>query len=157
MRLPKLMALVAAMGIGTSCARPPSNAPDVEGVRTAINHLRAAVNAGDQAAFFGLTADDFEVFPPGAEPRKGAAARDMFRGLFADSSPSLEPFTNEELEVSGAWAIQRYSFRLTLTPKSGGNATTEAGSGLHIWRRGADGQWRLAKDIWTVPAPTGGS
>ena len=157
MRLPSLIALVTATAIGTGCAGPPTPAADAAGARTAINNLRAAVNAGDTTAFFRLTADDFEVFPPGVEPLKGAAARDIFRGLFAESSPSLEPFSNEELEVSGDWAMQRYSFRLTLRPKAGGTATTEAGSGLHIWRRGADGQWRLAKDIWTVPAASRGS
>lgn len=96
------MVLVAATAIGTGCAGPPAPAADVAGVRTAINNLRAAVNAGDTAAFVRLTADGFEVFPPGAEPLRGPAARDVFGGLFAKSSQSLEPFTNEELEVNFA-------------------------------------------------------
>jgi ketosteroid isomerase-like protein len=156
MRPPKVLALVAATGLVTACARPAATA-DAAGVRTAINNLRAAVNAGDSTAFFALTAEDFEVLPPGTEPLRADAARGLFRGLFTESSASLEPFSSEEIEVSGDLAMQRYSFRLTLRPKAGGAATTEAGSGLHIWRRGADGRWRLAKDIWTEPAASPGS
>ena len=151
------LALVATMGIGAGCAGPPAPEADVAGVKAAVNDLRGAVNAGDTAAFVRLTADDFEVFPPGTEPLKAESARGLFRGLFAESSLSLEPFSNEEITVSGDLAMQRYSFHLTLQPKTGGAATTEAGSGLHIWRRGTDGRWRLAKDIWTEPAASQGS
>ena len=154
MRLLKLAGLVAAAVIGGACSRPPTITPDASGVRAAITGLREAVNAGDTTAFFQLTADDFEVFPPGSEPLKGPAARELFRGLFAESFPSLAPFSAEEIEVAGNLAMQRYSFALTLRPKSGGAATTESGSGLHIWRRDAEGRWRLAKDIWTSPPPS---
>jgi ketosteroid isomerase-like protein len=71
--------------------------------------------------------------------------------LFAPNAASLEPFAREELQVSGDMAMQRYSFRLTIQP-AGGAPSTEAGSGLHVWQRGADGRWRLLKDIWTSPA-----
>ena len=150
-------ALVATMGLGAGCSSPPAPEADVAGVRAAVNDLRVAVNAGDAAAFVRLTADDFEVFPPGTQPLHGEAARDLFRQLFAESSPSLDPFTNEQIEVSGPLGMQRYSFRLTLRPKAGGTVSTEVGSGLHIWRRGTDGHWRLAKDIYTSPAAPGGS
>jgi ketosteroid isomerase-like protein len=151
MFLRRVLAMCAVTAIGVGCAGPAPTT-DEAGVRAAIGSLRTAVNAGDTTAFFALTADDFEVFPPGVEPLKGAAARELFRGMFAQTAPSLEPFTHEELEVSGDWAMQRYSFRLTLRPNAGGAATTDVGSGLHIWRRGPDGRWRLVKDIWTAPA-----
>ncbi len=157
MNLLRRLAVFAAMGIGAGCAGPPAPEADVAAVRAAVNDLRVAVNAGDTAAFIRLTADDFEVFPPGTKPLNGEAARDLFRQLFAESSPSLDPFTDEQIEVSGNLGMQRYSFRLTLRPKAGGTATTEVGSGLHIWRRGTDGRWRLAKDIYTSPAAPGGS
>ena len=157
MRPAKVLAIVAAAGIVTACTRQTTAAGDAAGVREAINELQHAVNAGDTTALFQLMADDVEVFPPGAEPLKADAARGLFRGMFADASPSLEPFANEEIQVSGDLAVQRYSFRLTLRPKAGGTPTTEAGSGLHIWRRGADGRWRLAKDIWTEPPTKAGA
>ena len=152
MRLLTTLALAGYVAVSSACTgnRPP---PDVSGVRDAIGALGTAVNGGDSTAFFELLATDFEVFPPGAEPLKGDAARAMFRDMFTQTSPSLEPFTNEEIQVDGDLAVQRYSFRLTLRPKAGGALATESGSGLHVWRRVADGNWRLWKDIWTEPGP----
>jgi uncharacterized protein (TIGR02246 family) len=138
--------LVVAAAASLACGAK-SSVPDVRGVHDAIASLRSAVNRGDTAAFFGLFADDFEFFPTGGEPRKGDAARAMFRDLFAQSSLFLDPYTNEEIQVDGGFAVQRYSYRLTLTPKADGAPTTETGSGLHVWRRESDGRWRLWKDI----------
>lgn len=152
MRLLTTMGFVSAVATAMAC-RPTPSLPDVAGVRVAIGDLRTAVNGGDSTAFFELLADDFEVLPPGAEPLKGDAARALFRDLFTQSSPTLDPFASEEIQVDGDLAVQRYSFRLTLRPKAGGAPTTEVGSGLHIWRRVAPGKWRLWKDIWTEPAP----
>jgi len=150
MRLPRTLPFLTAVAIGVGCTGTAS-APDIAGVRAAITGLRTAVNAADSATFFALLTDDFEVLPPGAEPLRGADARALFRGLFTESTPTLDPFTNEELQVSGDSGVQRYSFRLTVQPKAGGGATTEAGSGIHVWRRGSDGRWHLWKDIWTNP------
>jgi ketosteroid isomerase-like protein len=122
-------------------------------VQAAIERLRSSLNSGDSSTFFALLGEDVEVFPPGVAPLRGSAARDLFRGLFTGVTANLEPFSSEELTVSGSWAVQRYSFRLTTTPKAGGASTTETGSGLHVWHRGADGHWQIAKDIWTSPAP----
>jgi ketosteroid isomerase-like protein len=146
-------ATLAAVVSGCGCARTarPSHQPPSD-LRAAIDRFRSAVNAGDTITFFNMVTEDFEVFPPSVMPLRGAAARDLFRGLFTSASATLAPFTQEEIEASGDLAVQRYSFELTLQPKSGGVANTQHGSGLHIWRRGPDGQWRLAKDIWTTPA-----
>ena len=151
MRAFRVLGFAGAVCALTACVttRP---VPDTSGVRAAIDDLRNAVNRGDSTAFFQLLTDDVEVFPPGAEPLKGDAARNLFRDLFTQS-PTLDHFTNEEIQVDGDIAVQRYSFRVTLRPKAGGAPTTEAGSGLHVWRRGTGARWQLWKDIWTEPAP----
>jgi ketosteroid isomerase-like protein len=141
-----------AAALAASCKAPAPEAGDVAGVQDAIKALRAAVNSRDSVAFFELTAPDFEVFPPGVEPLRGDSAREAFAGLFAAAQANLDPFSKEEISVSGDLAIQRYSFRLVVTPKGGRAPSTAAGSGLHIWRRDPQGHWRLAKDIWSEPA-----
>ncbi len=144
----RTMALAAAVVLTAACRAPA--APDVAGVRAAINELRTAINAGDSTAFLALLTDDFEVLPPASEPLAAPASQSLFRTLFRESSPTLDPFSNEQLQVDGNLAVQRYSFRLTLRPKVGGTPTSETGSGLHVWRRAA-GRWKLWKDIWTAP------
>jgi len=148
MRIIPISTLALAASIG--CAGSEASTREVE-LRSAIADFREALNSGDSASFFALLAPDLEVLAPGAHPIRGPEARESFRPLFTQVKPDIGPFTNEEITVSGDIAIQRHSYRLSTTPKSGGPATTVMGSGLHIWRRTSDGKWQIVKDIWTYP------
>jgi len=157
------------LAAGTGCASPDTpageapagearlaaataEAPDREAeLRSAIATFRTALNSGDSVAFFGLLAPDLEVFAPGARPIRGDEARASFRPLFTGVKAEISPFTDEEITVSGDIAVQRHSFTLSTTPRSGGPGTTSMGSGLHVWKRTPDGRWQIVKDIWTSP------
>src|SRR4051812_9940577 len=144
--------VVAGAGLGVACKPSTPATGDIAGVRSAIQALRQAVNARDSSTFYRLTASDFEVFPPAMQPLRGDSARAIFSDIFSAAQVTLDPFSKEELTVTGDLAVQRYSFRLVVTPKGGGRPSTSAGSGLHVWHRDPSGQWRLAKDIWSEPA-----
>src|SRR3712207_3533047 len=146
MRIILISTLVLAATVG--CASSEASTREAE-LRSAIATFRTALNSGDSASFFGLLAPDLEVLAPGAHPIRGTPARESFRPLFTQVKPDIGPFTNEEITLSGDIAIQRHSYRLSTTPRSGGPATTVNGSGLHIWRRTPDGRWQIVKDIWT--------
>jgi len=127
-------------------------------VRAVISDWRNAVNAGDIDRILRIAADDLEMMPPGQSALVGAEAHDFLRGFVSQFTADLKPFTNEEVIVCGAWAFQRYSYELTLTPKMGGEPITERGDGIHMFRRDESGSWRLSKDIFTslasAPAET---
>jgi ketosteroid isomerase-like protein len=126
----------------------------LEEVRSAIRGWRDAVNAGDFDGILRIAADDLEIMPPGQFAVVGRDAHEFLRGFLDQFKVDLKPFTNEEIIVSGDWAIQRLTYEITLTPKAGGDSITERGDGFHIFRRdrGA-GSWRLVKDVSTsVPA-----
>ena len=144
---------VAAVAVLLGCARSSASSADTE-LRAAISAYRAALNAGDSAAFFAFLAPDIEVLAPGAQPVRGSAARDLFRPLFTRVAADLAPLTNEELSISGDMAVHRYTFQLTTTPRTGGQPSTERGSGLHVWTRMSDGRWQIVKDVWTTPSPS---
>jgi ketosteroid isomerase-like protein len=144
------IAMLVACAALAGCTGRTSSAPDIAGARLAGEQFRTAMNAADTTAFFRLLADDLELLPPAATPISGSAAHDVFRGVFKQFAATLDPLTQEEWIVEDDVAVQRYSFRLTLRPKASGQAVTQNGSGVHVWRRSVDGQWRLAKDIWTV-------
>jgi ketosteroid isomerase-like protein len=55
--------------------------------------------------------------------------------------------------VSGDWAFERYTYRSTDTDKKTGSVTTDLGKGINIYRRGADGKWRVAIDGWSSDKP----
>ena len=148
MRTILVSTLVLAASFG--CARSEASTREAE-LRSAIAGFREALNSGDSASFYRLLASDLEVFAPGARPVRGAEAREYFRPLFTQVKPDIGPFTNEEITLSGDIAVQRHSYRLSTTPKSGGPVRTVIGSGLHIWKRTPDGRWQIVKDIWTNP------
>ena len=149
MRIVLMSTLVCVASLG--CATPETSTREEE-LRSAITSFRRTLNSGDSVSFFGLLAPDVEVFAPGAQPIRGPEARAYFRTLFTQVTPDFAPFTNEEITVVGDVAIQRHSYQLSTTPKSGGPVTTVRGSGLHIWKRTPDGRWQVVKDIWTNPS-----
>ena len=148
MRMMLIPALTFVASLG--CARADASTGEAE-LRAAIEAFRETLNRGDSTAFFALLAPDAEVLAPGAHPVRGAGARASFRPLFTQVKPDLGRFTNEEITVRGDIAIQRYSYRLSTTPTTGGPVTTVTGSGLHVWKRAPDGRWQVVKDIWTTP------
>jgi ketosteroid isomerase-like protein len=156
-------AAVVVLGLGAALSshaaeREPiaASSSQRQQVKSAIEAFRSAVNSSDSAAFFGLLAPDLEVFAPGADPVRGAAAREAFRPWFTELRVEMAPFADEEITVAGGIAIQRHTFRLTTTPRTGGPSTTVRGSGLHVWRRSPSGGWQVIKDIWTVPSESAG-
>ena len=149
MRIVLMSTLVCVTSLG--CAKPEPSTREEE-LRSAIASFRQTLNSGDSVSFFGLLAPELEVFAPGAQPIRGPEARAYFRPLFTQVTPDFAPFTNEEITVVGDVGIQRHSYQLSTTPKSGGPVTTVTGSGLHIWKRTPDGRWQVVKDIWTNPS-----
>ena len=58
---------------------------------------------------------------------------------------------NEEFTVSVDLGIHRYSYKMDLTPKEGGEALTEIGHGIKTYKKYSDGTWKLQYDVWTNP------
>jgi len=118
-------------------------------LRHTLDEFRSAINAGDVTKVYDITAEDFELMAPGQPAVKGEDARRFLSTLVTDFNAELKPFSNEQLVVCGDYAIQRYTYDLTLTPKSGGAPIVQRGDGLHIFRLDAAGRWRLAMDVFT--------
>ena len=56
----------------------------------------------------------------------------------------------------GDVAIERYSGLFTVTPKAGGDAVAENIKGIHVYRRQADGSWKMTHDVWNSDDPLPG-
>src|SRR6478752_1052918 len=92
----------------------------VEALKRVISELREAVNTGDAARVYQITAEDFEIMPPGQKALSGTPAREFLSGMVKHFNAELKPFANEEIVVAGEWAFQRYTYDLTLTPQDAG-------------------------------------
>jgi uncharacterized protein (TIGR02246 family) len=163
-------ALVLAVAL--ACApRTESGATDSSGaamaaasdpavVRQAIEAANAkamdAINRGDTATALANYAEDAVVMQPGMAMMNGRAAISQgFAGLMAQFTPSNMKFTTSDVVVSGDLAVETGQYEMTLTPK-GGKPMNDKGKYLTIWRRQADGSWKIIRDINNSDAaPTG--
>ena len=107
-----------------------------------------AVNAGDLARLLTLMTDDVVFLNPGQAP----VGRDGFSLAFSAAHQQAVVRCISELEevvVVGEVAYTRSQDALSVTRRSGGEATKLAGYRITIYRRQPDGRWLLARDAHT--------
>jgi uncharacterized protein (TIGR02246 family) len=113
----------------------------------------AAFNGGDAAAAAEAWADDAKQFAPGAPPAVGRdAIREGIRAV-QQMSPQLELRSTDVL-VEGNVAIETGTWSVKLQTPNG--AVENGGPAVRVWRRGADGVWRLYRDTWNSEQPPAG-
>ena len=140
--------LLVALGCSQGGEQVSMASADVE----AINQVRereAATLASeaieDLAAVY---TDDVTFMPPNEPALMGRqASQSWFADFVEEFTVSLE-YTGSDVTVAGDWAIERYTGTVTMTPEAGDETITETIKGIHIYRRQADGSWRIAQDIW---------
>ena len=147
---PLAIVLVAVAGCTSNAA---NLAEDEAAIRTIDSAIVAAGNAHDIDAFLEILADDARMLPPGAPPVVGKAAiRDV---VIAMMSPEFAVAHHlEEIAVSkgGDLAYVSYSYELTYMGPQG-TPVTETGKDISIYKKVADGSWKLAIDMWSTNEP----
>ena len=145
--------LLLAAGLG--CPQPVEEAitgADVD----AINEVReaewAAIVAGDVEAHLATMTDDCIMMPPNEEAVVGHEAVRAWDEAFIEMFEIAGEYTGSEVVGAGDWAIENYTAAMTLTPRDSGEAAMETIKGIHVYRRQADGSWKIAQDIWNADA-----
>src|SRR5436190_8928218 len=108
----------------------------------------AAINSNNLDSLLGVLTDDV-VFLSAHEPVMvgKAAVRPWLEGyLKAFRTHWDKPV--QEFVVNGDWAFERYSYKSTDTPLTGGAVIEDTGWGLVIYHHDPDGKWRVARDAW---------
>jgi len=112
-----------------------------------------AINDEDIATLSSLTTEDHIMIASGRAPLVGKAANDAANGRVFKQFDIDETWTPVETVVSGDVAYQRGTFTVAATPKAGGNTTRTSGHFLRIYRRQADGSWRMTRDMFNSEQP----
>ena len=123
--------------------------PDERAIRKVHSTWIDAVNAGDLVCLLSLMADDVVFLNPGQAP----FGRDGFSHAFSSAHQQAVVRCISELEevvVVGEVAYTRSRDALSVTRRSGGEATQLAGYRITVDRRQPDGRWLLARDAHTV-------
>lgn len=136
-------------------AAPP--VVDVAAVRQAIEQANAkfidAMIRGDSAGMIANYADDAVVMDPGTPAARGRGeigAR--FARKIQSAKVSDEKAITTSVDVAGDYAIETGTFDVTFTPK-GGTLTHDKGKYLTVWKKQADGSWKIYRDINNSDGP----
>lgn len=116
---------------------------DEQAIRQVVESWMTASRSGDTATVMSLMTQDAVFMVPGREP----FGREIFAAAAsAPHNPHMEG-TNEivEIQVLGDWAFTRNRIDLTLT-RPDGERLQRGGYTLTLFRKEADGRWRLARD-----------
>ena len=148
---------LVALSLLAACQANPdpslTERTDIEAIES-LHVLRLeAAKAIDVDAFMGFLTDDAVMMPPDAPAITG---HDALRAYWEEAIQAFEfdvKKSSSNVTLIGDWAFEDYTYELTLTPRAGGPSMSESGKGMFVYRRGADGQWRIARDVWNHDAP----
>ena len=114
-----------------------------------------AMTANDAAALAQLVTSDVILMPPHQPPVTGReGVVDWFSDVVKQARTVAVAVPQREVIVSGDVAIERGTFTWKVAPTASPSQIEDRGNFLAIWRRQADGSWKVERQIWnsTLPA-----
>jgi ketosteroid isomerase-like protein len=141
-------ALLSLLAIG-ACARGPDLEAERELLREADALYVTTANAGDVSGLTALYATDATRYPPNGHPGTGLDAMRAFaEGIASTPGFHLSPELLEmDVAEGGDMGYTLNLLELTVTGADGSPATQYLRD-FHVWRKEADGEWRIVVDIW---------
>jgi len=135
-----------------------SSATEATAEKTAIMSLlssyEAPLNTSNAAAVMPLYDEDGVFMPPNNQPAVGAAAiRQAYDAVFKAIKLSLKFTVAEVVQVAPNWAFARTNSAGTVTVNAAGAKSTEANQELFIFKKGADGAWKIARYSFSTTNP----
>jgi uncharacterized protein (TIGR02246 family) len=127
---------------------------DEAAIRRVMAAYNAALNSGSTEAVAPLYAEDGVFMPPYSRSAVGKeAVRKAYDAVFAELKFDVK-FTIAELVVMAPnWAYVRTNSAGVTSHASTGKTTAEANQELFIFRKGEDGQWRIARYSFSPTNP----
>jgi uncharacterized protein (TIGR02246 family) len=152
------LVIVVAVSACSPATETSGSAVSAEQDMAAIGRVRddymAAWKAGDAGAIVDLYTADAVLLPRNQPTVTGHDAIMQYSaGFFAQFVPDGIKLTSEETKVSGDLAMDRGTFDIMATPKTGGDQVHEMGRYIVLLQRQADGSWKLTRDMDNSLAP----
>jgi ketosteroid isomerase-like protein len=125
---------------------------DLRAIQALNRHDVDAVLAGDISAIASQWTDDFVALSSRATIR-GKAANLSVIEMSAGQMKAFEPVDYvvelQEITISGEFAYEWGTYRGSVRPRGGGDATPYHGKLLRILQRQPDGSWKMHRTMMT--------
>ncbi|MER8437828.1 DUF4440 domain-containing protein [Mesorhizobium sp. M1312] len=96
--------------------------------------------------------EDAVAFPPNEERIAGRESVQKMWQSWIDAGLTDLTLKAAQVEESGTLAYEDGTYSIKI-PGSDGKISEEIGKYIVVWKKGADGEWRMHRDIWnTNPA-----
>jgi len=120
-------------------------------IRAADQAWLEAFATGDLERSLQFCADDCAVMAPNAPVAQGRAEiRELFRGWF---KPGLKiRWTPDRVEASGGLGFSSGTYEMSFEDPPG-NRIYDRGKYAIVWKRQADGSWKVVRDISNSDLP----
>ncbi len=145
----KLIFLVLLLA---GCVRPAENSDDPGNLETAISSFYGAIEKGDDQARFEVYADSVILLPDHGRWIRGKT--ELARALGLNDPPTgkkyifrIKDLQRLETAISGniAYTINEYAYTWH---EEGNPPDWKKTKNVHIWRKQANGRWKMQADIW---------
>ena len=150
---PASLALLSILALAAPARAQDPAAEAAAGIARAASAFSRALEAGDAATMAAQYTDDATVIPPnGALVTGREAIQEFWTPRTPDFRTIRHGLATDRLEVAGDVAIEVGTWSQEGGMKDAEPASS-SGRYLVVWRRGADGEWRMQFDSWTRPFP----
>ncbi len=150
-----VLAVAALCGLTAAACAPKV---DLDAARAALqaadSAYTATITAMDPNAFAASYAADAKMYPPNDSARTGTAAITAFANQLFSAPGMSVTFHPLGAEV-GAGGDMGYTVSHYVVSVTGpdGQPHTDQGHDFHVWRKQADGSWKIVQDIWNSEVP----
>ncbi len=111
-----------------------------------------AIKRGDPASLAALYTEDATLLPPNSEAIRGRQGIEAFFKAGIQMGISEATLETVDVEYLGDVAYEVGAYTMKIEPE-GGQATTDQGKYVVVWKREGDGPWKLAVDMWNTNTP----
>ena len=128
---------------------------DIAAIEDALNQYALALNTGDLELWLSLHTDDIVKMGPGAPAIFGIEELRAHNESGFDNFIFEMTIYPEETQVSGDLGYNWCTYTVSMTPKAGGETIIAEpdGKALGIYKRHADGSWKLSHDCYNSNVP----
>jgi uncharacterized protein (TIGR02246 family) len=147
-------AALFALALACAARAAGTRSTDEQAIRDLDAQWSAAAGAKDVDKVVSYYADDAVVFPPNAPSAATTEAiRTAWREMLTTPGAAISwKATKVEVAKSGDMAYSTGTYQLAMNDPTG-KPIYDRGKYVEVWKKKADGKWKVAVDIWNSDLP----